>query len=506
MQPLLLSRIVEYGNRSLFLKGEASATYSELWSHSHEIGGSLLAGRTDLCGERIGLHAAAGPEQLAALWGIWRGGGCAVPLSSAATGSELAYTLKDAGITRLLCDEASASDLATKLDPGAVQLLRISAPGPGAVPLPSVSGNAEALLLHTSGTTSKPKGVPHTHATLHAQVTSLGEAWQWSAEDRIPLFLPLHHVHGLINILCCAFYHGAQVDALQGFDLKKICAQVARDVYTVFMAVPTVYVKLIEHLDALPEEERSPVCNGFKKMRLMVSGSAACPESVHKKWQELTGQTLLERYGMTEIGMALSNPYRGERRPGTVGQPLPGVQIRLVAEDGRVIEGDETPGEIQIKGPGVFSGYLNRPEATAESFVDGWFTSGDIARWDDGYVRILGRRSVDIIKSGGYKLSALEIETHLLNHPGIREIAVVGVQDDTWGETVAAAVVLKDGTPATGKDLHDWCANEMSAYKIPRKWHFVETLPRNAMGKVTKPKVAELFVQQAHAGLPSADE
>jgi malonyl-CoA/methylmalonyl-CoA synthetase len=488
----ILKGPAQFGS-TIFTHSYQGGTYPEVWKRSTEIASGLLQDHHDLHGERIGLQAAAGPEHLAALWGIWRAGGCVVPLSNAAKGTELAYTFSDAGVSRILCDETAYSDLCHKTGAGGLKILLIGELDSTDRPLPEVSADQEALLLYTSGTTSKPKGVPHTHATLQAQISSQGEAWQWSAQDRIPLFLPLHHVHGLINILCCAFAHGAQADPLPGFDLETVCERVAENAYTLFMAVPTVYVKLIEHLDTLTEVKRKPICEGFGNMRLMVSGSAACPVSVHDAWTRLTGQTLLERYGMTEIGMALSNPYEGERRPGTVGQPLPGVEIRLITEDGTEAAEDGVPGEIQIKGPGVFSGYLNRPEATAESFTDGWFKSGDIAQLEDGYVRILGRSSVDIIKSGGYKLSALEIETLLLNHPDIREIAVVGVQDDTWGETVAAAVVLKEGSPATDTTLREWCKQEMSVYKIPRKWLLVEKLPRNAMGKVQKPAVSQLF-------------
>jgi malonyl-CoA/methylmalonyl-CoA synthetase len=207
----------------------------------------------------------------------------------------------------------------------------------------------------------------------------------------------------------------------------------------------------------------------------------------------LTGQNLLERYGMTEIGMALSNPYDGERRPGAVGQPLSGVEIRLQSEAGKLVTDENNPGEILVRGPSVFREYWNRPEATRESFDDGWFRTGDIAVLDNGYYQIMGRNSVDIIKSGGYKLSALEIEAVLLDHPSIRECAVVGLPDDTWGETVAAAMVLKDGHHLDLEALRSWCQDRISHYKVPSKLLVVDSLPRNAMGKVTKPAVLTLI-------------
>jgi malonyl-CoA/methylmalonyl-CoA synthetase len=225
----------------------------------------------------------------------------------------------------------------------------------------------------------------------------------------------------------------------------------------------------------------------------MISGSAALPAAVHEKWTSLTGQKLLERYGMTEIGMGLSNPLEGERRPGAVGRPLPGVELRLVHESGEVITVEDEPGEIQVRGPAVFREYWNRPDVTAEAFADGWFRTGDMAVLEDGYYRILGRLSVDIIKSGGEKLSALEIEDVVRQHPRVRECAVVGVPDDTWGEAVAAAVQTADGEDLDLADLREWAAERLSRYKLPKMLKVVDEFPRNAMGKVVKPAVRRLF-------------
>jgi malonyl-CoA/methylmalonyl-CoA synthetase len=230
-----------------------------------------------------------------------------------------------------------------------------------------------------------------------------------------------------------------------------------------------------------------------RRLRLMVSGSAALPVSTLERWRGISGHTLLERYGMTEIGMALSNPLAGERRPGSVGLPLPGVQVRLVDEDGSEVE-PGTPGEIEVRGPGVFLEYWRRPEATAEAFRDGrWFRTGDVAVVEDGYYRILGRRSVDIIKTGGFKVSALEIEEVLRTHPAVAECAVVGVADAEWGERVCAAVELREGTTLTLDELQPWARVRLAPYKLPRALRAVDALPRNAMGKVTKPEVAKLF-------------
>jgi malonyl-CoA/methylmalonyl-CoA synthetase len=349
------------------------------------------------------------------------------------------------------------------------------------------------MMLYTSGTTSRPKGVVSTHANIRAQILALVDAWGWEADDRIPLFLPLHHIHGIVNVLSCALWSGARVEAFPAFDLEGILERVGEGAYTVFMAVPTIYVKLIRALEEAAAEDRERWSRGFGAMRLMISGSAALPAAIHQRWTGLTGQKLLERYGMTEIGMGLSNPLHGERRPGAVGQPLPGVELRLVSEEGAVIQGGGRPGEIQVRGPAVFNEYWKRPEATAEAFVDGWFRTGDMAVLEDGYFRILGRLSVDIIKSGGEKLSALEIEDVLREHPDIREVAVVGVPDETWGEAVGAAVITREGRPLELEVVRTWARDRMAAAKLPRRLRVVEDLPRNAMGKVMKPAVKALF-------------
>jgi malonyl-CoA/methylmalonyl-CoA synthetase len=349
-------------------------------------------------------------------------------------------------------------------------------------------------MLFTSGTTSKPKGVVSTHANIEAQIRSLVEAWGWRPDDRIPLFLPLHHIHGIVNVLSCALWSGAFVETFEAFEMDRVLDRVAAKAYTLFMAVPTIYVKLIRAFEEADAGDRERWAEGFRGMRLMISGSAALPAAIHEQWTTLTGQKLLERYGMTEIGMGLSNPLDGERRPGAVGQPLPGVELRLVSESGQSIREEGRPGEIQVRGPAVFTEYWRLPEATRTSFVDGWFRTGDMAVLERGYYRILGRLSVDIIKSGGYKLSALEIEDVLREHPSILEVAVVGVEDDVWGEAGAAAVRPVEGARLELRALRVWAGERMSRYKIPKKLVIVDDFPRNAMGKVMKPAVKRLFV------------
>ena len=230
-------------------------------------------------------------------------------------------------------------------------------------------------------------------------------------------------------------------------------------------------------------------------MRLMVSGSAALPVSILEKWQEISSHTLLERYGMTEIGMAISNPYEDTRTPGHIGHPLPNVEVRLVSEQENIVNSGEQ-GEIQVKGPGVFKSYWRRSEATTEAFTqDGWFKTGDIAILNEGSYKILGRSSVDIIKSGGYKISALEIEEVLRTHTNIRDCAVVGIADEEWGEIIGVGLVMSETTLDADK-LKEWLKEKLPVYKIPRKYLALQDLPRNAMGKVTKKELKELFKPQ----------
>lgn len=497
MQELqLISRAKAHSGRTALMADGCEFLYSDLLQASAAVAAALLGDATDLAEARVAFMAPAGFPYLAMQWGIWRAGGVAVPLSVSVTPPELAHVLGDSGATLAIASAPHAGKLkSSALSSEGGVLIYEELDRSVTADLPEISCGRRAMILFTSGTTSTPKGVVSTHAAIEAQIRSLVEAWEWCKDDTIPLFLPMHHVHGIINVACSALWSGARIEAFPKFDMASILQRVSAGAYTLFMAVPTIYVKIIEEL-AKDGCERDSIVKGFAGMRLMVSGSAALPASVHKKWTDLTGTDLLERYGMTETGMIISNPLHGERRPGTVGQPLPGVEVRLKSETGQIIHEEREPGEIQVKGPVVFREYWNRPEATLESFEDGWFRTGDVAVLEDGYYRIMGRLSVDIIKSGGYKLSALEIEAALLDHPAIAECAVVGLNDETWGELVATAIVLTAGAEALEMaELQEWCKTRMSHYKIPRKILLLDALPRNVMGKVTKKELVATFIK-----------
>jgi malonyl-CoA/methylmalonyl-CoA synthetase len=329
---------------------------------------------------------------------------------------------------------------------------------------------------------------------VQAQITALVQAWGWRADDRILHVLPLHHVHGMIVAMDTALWAGACCEFSAPFEADTVWERLASGDITVFMAVPTIYGRLIRAWENASDEARARWSRPVAGLRLMTSGSAALPVSTMERWQEITGHRLLERYGMTEIGMALSNSLDGERRAGTVGQPLPGVEARIVDDAGiEVAEG--TSGQIEVCGPQVFREYWRRPEETAQAFREGWFKTGDEGVQEDGYFRILGRRSVDIIKTGGYKVSALEIEEMLRLHPAIADVAVVGVVDEEWGECVCAALVVVGGDEPPPEAIRSWCKERLAPYKVPRRIRYLERLPHNSMGKVTKPALGQYFAE-----------
>jgi malonyl-CoA/methylmalonyl-CoA synthetase len=492
-EPDLIARARQHGARTAIIDSQNTYTYDDLLNASGRVAAALLAGRRNLNEERVAFLVTPGFAWVAVQWGIWRAGGIAVPLALGSPASELEYFLTDTGASALIGDEANREVLASAGSALGVGMRRYEELLTSeAASLPEIDSQRRAMILYTSGTTSRPKGVVTTHANISAQIESLIEAWEWSADDRILLGLPLHHVHGIINVVGCALWSGAVCEMLPRFDANAVWERLASGELTLFMAVPTIYVKLINAWEKAPSERRSRLSEGAAHLRLMVSGSAALPVSTLERWREISGHTLLERYGMTEIGMALSNSYRGERVPGSVGTPLPGVAVRLVNDAGEEVS-PGAPGGIEVKGGNVFVEYWERDEATREAFRDGWFKTGDTAVMENGVYRILGRTNIDILKTGGHKVSALEIEETLREHPAVRECAVVGVPDLEWGERVAAALVLNHGHSLDLEGLRAWARERMAVHKVPTRLLLLDALPRNAMGKVTKPSVRALF-------------
>jgi malonyl-CoA/methylmalonyl-CoA synthetase len=404
-----------------------------------------------------------------------------VPLNPKIGERELTHILTDSAPDLLL----AAQD--TDLPPGLATLPRLPVPlepqGSTAPTLPAQPDPEEpAFVVYTSGTTGPPKGVVLPRRAVISNLDALAEAWEWTAADVLVHGLPLFHVHGLIIGVIGPLRRGGTVWHLGRFSSSAAGEALAGGA-TMMFGVPTMYHRLA--LDCAADPELAKAVGGA---RLLVSGSAALPATDHQRLADATGQRVVERYGMTETLMNCSVRASGDRRPGAVGLPVPGVSVRLVDDAGAPLtEHDgETVGEIEVRGENLFLGYLNRPDATESVMRDGWFRTGDMAVRDpDGYVRIVGRRATDLIKSGGYKIGAGEIENALLEHPAVAEAAVTGEPDEDLGERIVAWVVPTGAEP-TAEELADHVARLLAPHKRPRTVRFLKSLPRNDMGKVMK--------------------
>ncbi|KXS16472.1 acetyl-CoA synthetase-like protein [Gonapodya prolifera JEL478] len=487
-------------------------SYTRLVRDAAELAKALKDGKADLHEARVSFLCPNAYDYAVCLYAIWSAGGVAVPMTSQHPPQDMLYTITNSQSSHVLVHPS----LAAKIDPIRADL---DATGAKVVEVPDYSSakrdgapvdvqmkefdlERNALFIYTSGTTARPKGAVHTHKNISANVASLVEAWEWTDKDKILHVLPLHHVHGVINILLSALWSGATCEFLHPFNPDRVWdrwMRKERDL-SLFMAVPTIYSRLAASFATYTPEKQSAARASCDQFRLMVSGSAPLPATQFQAWKDVSGHELLERYGSTEFGMGLGNPLHGPRVPGTVGLPFPGVTAKLVSvETGEdVTEQVDTPGEIYIRGGAVFKEYWNKPEATTEVLdKDGWYRTGDIAaRTSDGlkYYKILGRASVDIIKAGGYKLSALEIERELLDHPGIADVAVFGIPDADLGERVTAVVVPRKGHTVTEDAVREFAKGKVAKYKVPGKVVVLEgEMPRNAMGKVNKKDLIKLY-------------
>jgi malonyl-CoA/methylmalonyl-CoA synthetase len=336
-----------------------------------------------------------------------------------------------------------------------------------------------AIIIYTSGTTGRPKGAEITHGNLKSNLDALHTAWGWQADDVLLHVLPIFHVHGLFVALHGALHAGATTLLMRDFDARKTLQTLVDRRCTVFMAVPTIHNRLLDVPDAKSFD--------LAHVRLITSGSDRLPDEVFTGFQQTFGHTLLERYGMTETGMNCSNPLHGERRIGSVGLPLPGVDVRIVNPETGAILQDGEIGDVQLRGPNIFKGYWRQPDKTSASFsADGWFKTGDLGfREKDGYITLCGR-SKDLIISGGLNIYPPEVERVLVEHPAVNACAVIGCPDRQWGEKVTAVVVLNQGASVTDEELIRFCRERLAPYKSPKSIFFRGDLPRNAMGKVQK--------------------
>lgn len=470
----LVGMLGDMADRGLVIEHEGALSGAELEALVSAYARWLTRTHALTPGDRVALLSELTPLTIAALIAHLRLGLVHVPVPPRYSPDEVAHIVSDSGGVLVRPDELVLEH------------------GPFDWPAPP-RDDALAWLVYTSGTTGRPKGVMMTHRALAANLLAITGLWEITAADRVIASLPLFHVHGLGLAVLGSLLRGASIVLISKFSAERVVGAFS-DGATVFMGVPTMYHLLLEHLAAHPAD-----CAGLRRARLFTAGSAALSAASFREFERLTGHAILERYGMTETGFTLSNPYRGERRPGSVGQPVPGVEVRLVEEvDGvvRVVEPGE-PGEIEVRGDSLMAGYWGRPEATAASFRDGWFRTGDTAILEDGYVRIVGRTSTDIIKTGGFKVGAREVEDVLMASGLVAECAVLGVADERWGELVAAVVV---GPAVDVPALEGFAAQHLADYKRPRRYAVAESLPRNAMGKVQKKALLGLFARFAADG------
>ena len=465
--------------------GAPDVTYKALFQGAEGMAAALVAHGLQP-GDRIAMQVEKSLEAVQLYLATVMAGGVFLPLNTAYTAAEVAYFLTDATPRIVVCDPTREGEI-TPLANGATVLtlaldgtgtLTDAAQGQGGFSAYPRTADDLAAILYTSGTTGRSKGAMLSHANLASNSETLREAWGFTHDDVLIHALPIFHTHGLFVATNVALLAGACVHFLPKFDADAIIA--AMPTSTALMGVPTFYTRLLDH----PGLTRETVSN----MRLFVSGSAPLLVDTHEKWAATTGHRILERYGMTETNMNTSNPLNGERRAGTVGFPLPGVELRIVDGERQVPQGDI--GVLEVRGPNVFKGYWQMPEKTAEELrPDGWFITGDQGFTDaDGYVTIVGRAK-DMIISGGFNIYPAEIERELLSHPDVIEAAVIGVPDEDWGEGVKAVVELREGATGDADALIALCKARLGSLRAPKSVDFRDSLPRNATGKVLKREI-----------------
>jgi malonyl-CoA/methylmalonyl-CoA synthetase len=456
---------------------ERELTYAQLRDAAAHVAGQVAGA------SRVGVWAQSVPETAVAVIGALLAGVAAVPINPNAGGRELGHIVEDSAPEAILC--AGGVELPAAL--ADLPHIDVALGARGGELGPEPDAEAPALVVYTSGTTGPPKGAVLPRRAIASNLDALADAWEWTADDVVAHGLPLFHVHGLVIGILGPIRRGGAADHLGRFSSEGVAAALARGATMVF-GVPTMYHRLIADAEGAPA-----LADALGRARLLVSGSAALPAVDHERIERLTGQRIVERYGMSETLMNTSIRADGDRRPGYVGPPLKDVEIRLLDDEGSSIDADddETIGEIAVRGPNLFLEYLNRPDATAEALHEGWFRTGDLAtRSSDGYIRIVGRRATDLIKSGGFKIGAGEIEGALLEHPDVREAAVTGEPDPDLGERIVAWVVAHEGAEPSTEELANHVASLLTPHKRPRVVHLLDELPRNEMGKVQKQRLS----------------
>ncbi len=476
----LLPHVTDPTDRDALCAGGRALSYREVRRAA-----SAVAERVAGMG-RVAVWATPSLETCVAVVGVLLSGSATVPLNPKMGDRELQHVLRDSAPTAVVATRDAVLPLvAARLPRVAVDL---DNPGSGPSTLaPEPGDDAPAFVFYTSGTTGPPKGVPVSRRAVASNLDALAEAWAWTSGDVLTHALPLFHVHGLVLGVLGPLRIGGSLRHAGRFSPEALCRELDAGA-TMLFGVPTMYHALAEAAES--HEGGGEVARAFARARLLVSGSAALQARDAERIERATGRRILERYGLTETLMNCAARADRDPRPGTVGPPLAGVDVRLLDDRGAQMHesDDQTIGEVAVRGPNVFRGYLNRPDATASVLRDGWFHTGDLAtRGDDGALRIVGRRATDLIKTGGYKVGAGEVEAALLEHAGVAEVAVTGEPDDRLGERIVAWVVARDpGQPPPAKALEDHVAALLAPHKRPRVVRFLDALPRNDMGKVRK--------------------
>jgi malonyl-CoA/methylmalonyl-CoA synthetase len=479
-----------------FIHGQAGQdiTYGQFWINAARMATSLVALGVSP-GDRVAIQATKHVAMLELYGAAIISGAILLPLNTSYTNAEISYFLNDARPKIFVCDaqsEASLVDVA--YDCGVETVLVLTGSGEnslewlrdahtaGLTPVPRGAEDIAAI-LYTSGTTGRAKGAMLSHRALASNAAALVALWQFSNDDRLIHALPIFHTHGLFVAINVAMMAGASLDFLAGFDAEAIIGLMPKA--SVLMGVPTFYTRMLND-PALPDAARA--------MRLFVSGSAPLLAETHRQWEMQTGHRILERYGMTETNMNTSNPYDQERRPGTVGFALPGVEVRIVDSDTGLEVPDGEVGGIEVRGANLFSGYWENPVKTAADMcADGFFKTGDLARRDDeGYIHIVGRAK-DLIISGGLNIYPTELELIIDAFPGVEESAVFGITHPDFGESAVAAIVPDKGATVELGALREFLAGQLARFKQPREIVIVDALPRNSMGKVQKNVLAASY-------------
>ncbi|MFN8628382.1 MAG: AMP-binding protein [Candidatus Binatia bacterium] len=482
----LSDTVARRGAAAALLYEGSAYSYGDLGGRAAAVAGGL-AQRDVRAGDRVAVGLRNSPDLVAAVVGVLRAGAVLVPLNPAYTAAELLYALADSGARTAVLEPEQAGMVARERLADLREVVT-SVADFGRTPCPParVGADAPALIVYTSGTTGRPKGAVLSHRALLSNLTTVARVWRWTEDDRLLLALPCFHLHGLALGVLTSWLVGSSVILRPRFVADQACADLQCHRATMFFGVPTMYNRLL----ALPAA--ATTAHDLRHMRLWVSGSAPLPAATVERFRRRFGAELHDRYGMTECGFVLSTVTDGPRRAGTVGVPLPGISIRLVdptaADGGRLSDVPAgADGEIAIAGPNLFSGYWNRPEDTRRVLIGGYLRSGDLARREaDGLFRIVGRMSVDIIKTRGFKVSAVEIEDCLQRHPAVQEVAVVGVPDADQGERVAAAITPTPGSGVSADAIRAYARQHLAPHKVPSRIVFLDDIPRIGPGKFKK--------------------